>query len=521
MFDIKADHNRLILLAPVLLAILTLASGCSFIGQDIELPNGKAASATLESKATATTVKVDSDGLALGQTEAPAVSPQQLVDTVSGLLQRQKVASAHHFVHLYPDVAWDLLRNTTANDAPNEAIQTIAAAHDHQCTHGNGTLGWQTLMLDRAQNPDRYHAHDGKRKDFLVRLRNGNPQGALAMQLDQTPHDAPGVLLDVDAGHLIGVALLLDQRPAEAADVFAQAIGRADSNHPYAAAHLKLLLSDALRRAGNVAAADTTWQDAAWLAGSLVAAGIPITDPIFWERAGYLRPVDKRWPVALTDVLVGLTNEKGVAIRPTNAVVPVSAPAGPHVLSDEQALWTCIGFWRLDRGEPQAALVALKRAEAMMRTEPEKHRLQLAQAKALLMLEQPAAATATLLRLASSPEPQLNRAAMAALGTSKLQSGSTKQGFNLLRRAVEEDANVDWPGRAEAEADLGLAYLLIGDEQSGLNWLHRAQARFESTGAHDNLVQSLENELAYLEQAKNKKEAKALRERIAALESGV
>ena len=54
---------------------------------------------------------------------------------------------------------------------------------------------------------------------------------------------------------------------------------------------------------------------------------------------------------------------------------------------------------------------------------------------------------------------------MATLGTTKLQAGSTKQGFNLLRRAVEEDETVDWPGRAGAEADLGLAYLLIGNEQ--------------------------------------------------------
>jgi hypothetical protein len=86
----------------------------------------------------------------------------------------------------------------------------------------------------------------------------------------------------------------------------------------------------------------------------------------------------------------------------------------------------------------------------------------------VLVLDQPAAATAPLVRLAGSSDPQLSRVAMAALGTAKLQTGSTKQGFNLLRRAVEEDETIDWPGRAEAEADLGLAYLLVGNEQVGL-----------------------------------------------------
>ena len=108
---------------------------------------------------------------------------------------------------------------------------------------------------------------------------------------------------------------------------------------------------------------------------------------------------------------------------------------------------------------------------------------------------------------------------MATLGTAKLRAGGTKQGFNLLQRAVEEDESIDWPGRAEAEADLGLAYLLVGNEQHGLHWLHRAQARFESAGAHGHLVQSLENEMQYLRQAKKPKEAKAIQKRLSALQA--
>ena len=53
-----------------------------------------------------------------------------------------------------------------------------------------------------------------------------------------------------------------------------------------------------------------------------------------------------------------------------------------------------------------------------------------------------------------------------------------------------------WFGHTEAEADLGLAYLLCGQENSGLNWLHNAQQGFQSAGQTDQLVQCLENEAA-------------------------
>jgi hypothetical protein len=94
-----------------------------------------------------------------------------------------------------------------------------------------------------------------------------------------------------------------------------------------------------------------------------------------------------------------------------------------------------------------------------------------------------------------------------------------KQGFAFLRRTLEEGNPVDRPARAVAAADLGLAYLMLGNGQSGLQWLHRAQARFATAGAHDHLRQSLENELVYMEHAKNKSEAKSLRQRIEQLEA--
>jgi tetratricopeptide (TPR) repeat protein len=496
-----------------------LQAGCSFLPSGLKAQDKETPSTQSSRGPSITDVKVESDYLALEETESPAISPQQLVDTVSELLADDKPATAQHLVHLYPDVAWDLLRNATADEARNKALQAVALAHDRQCTEGDAESGWQALLIDRARDPDKYRDHDRRRAEFLVAVRNGRPSGALALGLTRPPEDAPGVLLSVDAWHLTGVALLLDERPDEATDAFGTAIDMADRAHPYQAAHLKLLLSDAQRRVGNTKAADATWDEAVQFAGNFLTGKIPIADPIFWERAAYLRPVDENWPTALTERLARVCHEEGVAVDSSSQVIPASASGGPRTLSDEQPLWACIGCWRLDRGAPQAALIALKRAEAMTSSESGKQQLQLLQAKALLALDQPTAATGMLVRLASSPDPQLSRAAMATLGTAKLQAGSTKQGFNLLRRAVEEDESIDWPARAEAEGDLGLAYLLVGNEQDGLKWLHRAQARFESAVAHEHLVQSLENELAYLQQADKKHEAKSVNRRLAQLQA--
>ncbi len=192
-----------------------------------------------------------------------------------------------------------------------------------------------------------------------------------------------------------------------------------------------------------------------------------------------------------------------------NGAASVSADTG-----GEAALWANVGQWRLQRDEPQAALVALKRSESLTPDPSIRGRLQLLQAKALVRLGQTPAATAILVQAAGGTDPRLARPALAVLGAARLREGGTQQGFQLLRRAVEEDPTVQWPKRAEAEADLGLAHLLLGDETAGLRWLHQAQETFEATGQYDALFQSLENELACLEQAQQQEAARRVRQRL-------
>jgi len=465
-------------------------------------------------------VRLGGDAMVLGEADEPALRPQQLVDEVARLVDKERPASAARFVERYPDVAWELLRSTPAREARSETLQFIAAAHDRQCTRGGPSAGWAALLADRAANPRGYGGYDARRRQFLDHLHGGRVKEALAQDVASVPKGSPGKLLAIDGLHLSGLALLVDERPAEAAAALDRAARLARDAHPYQAVRLTLLLSEARRRSGDHQAALECWKSATQGATELALADTPVADPILWERISYLRPVDADWPRVVQRSLGRAAASLGMPADDRGQVLPASTAAAERAgrACGEMLVWTCIGQWRLGRGQPQSALVALKRAEAGAGDPREVARLRLAQAQALLALDQPSAARAMLVQMAGDSQPGVSRPATAMLGTLMLQEGSTVQGYNLLRRAVEEDTGFDWPERPQAEADLGLAYLLLGDEEAGLRWLHAAQQKLQAAGDHDQLARSLENELRYFEQQKRKREAREIRERLESLQ---
>ena len=507
---------------PRLLVALVLLAGCSAIEPpplaehaDAQKPVAEAGGAGVPQ------VRVGGDCLALGEAEQQAVTASQLIDAVEGFLARDQYASAGHFARRYPDIALEALRRCPCAQAGHRAVQAIAAIYDGLCTRADPGDAWRGLMADKSQNPDRYAAHETKRQQFMEHLRAGHPERALDLGITEAPAEAPGVLLRIDAWQLAGTAHLMANEPAKAARAFERAVQLAGTAHPHQAAHLMLLLSEARRRTGQGAAADATWADAVDLAGRLLEPPAPVIDPGFWERAAYLRPVGSPWPAPVRQRLAHWAIRQGLASSRAAQAMPASSATGRgRSLLDERPLWACIGLWRLERDEPQAALVALKRAETMTVHPADVDRLHLVQARALAQLGQTPAATAILVRLAAHQDPTVARRAMAILGSLKLQSGGISQGFNLLQRAIEHGETAPWPGRAEAEADLGLAYLLLGDARQGLRWLHSAQARFQGAGDTHQLVQCMDNEASFLEQAGRADEAESLRSRIRAIETG-
>ncbi len=494
-------------LAAALACFLLAQAGCTLLPQDgLSLDRAQPEPATGGG--------VDSDGSVLGRTDGAALSPEQLLAEVADLRAEKKAASARRLVQRYPDVAWELLRGAPPAGADADALRAVAAAHDAQCLPG-AAEGWESLLADRARRPEPYRRYAERRAEFLAAVRRGAPGQALAAELVPPANSPLPHLLRLDAMQLTAEALLADNRPAEAAKTYHRAVEAAAGKYPYYEAHLRLQLSDPLRRAGRLDDADAAWLAAVGGAGEGLRAEVGVFDPGFWQRAAYHRPVDQPWPAELTALLAELCRRYGLLYDDAS---PTPAP-GARQPAEERVVWACVGHWRLERGEPEAALVALKRAHTLAPSPRDRRQLELAQAGALMAMEQSNAAAAILIGLSDGADEPVARQAMTMLGTLRLEGGNTQQGFTFLRRALEEGDPIDWPGRAGAEADLGLAYLLMGDEASGLKWLRRAQARFEADGDDDLLLRSLENERSYMEQTRNRSEARAVRKRIERLEA--
>ena len=173
--------------------------------------------------------------------------------------------------------------------------------------------------------------------------------------------------------------------------------------------YLLLLLSDAERLAGQFERASATWQQATLLAGDSLVASTPIRDAMFWERAAYLRPVKTAWPEPVRLRLVELSQ-----LPPPTSRWPPDVN-GTAALA-ECALFACLGQWRYERNEPQAALLAFKRAETCTEDEAVQERLRFCQAKALFRLEQAGTATAILVELSKRHQFRHLAAGLGAAG---------------------------------------------------------------------------------------------------------
>ena len=456
-------------------------------------------------------VKVGGGGLQLGDVQQAAINREEFARRTGELLNADRTASARAWVERYPDVALDTLRQAGAPEARSGVLQFIAQVHHEQASRAEGTAGWPGLLKQRAAQPDSYTAYDACRRSMLEKMAKGQAKEAAAERLS-VPRGTPGPLLTLDAQQLEGEAWLLAERPENAVRDFSTALKAGQATHPYRAVQLLLLRSEAHRRAGKEDQAVADWQEAANLATTLLALPRPVCDPVLWERISYLRPVKTPWSAELGQALLRLDPSLGVPAPPPGA----SAAA---VQCIEAQLWTCIGNWRLERHESQAALIAFKRAETFSMDHARRALLQLAQAQALTQLGQGAPARAVLAKQADSQNPAVAQPALAMLGALKFHEGNLQQGLQLLKKAVEPAGDADWPGRAAAEADLGLAYLSAGDEAAGLRWLRSAQQRFEQAGRHAQLIQALENEAAWFEHNSKPGEALSLKQRVQALES--
>ncbi len=447
-------------------------------------------------------VELSGAGLELGEAR-DALAPDALLQRFAALLREGRERSAQRLIERFPDVAEELLRESAASD---DVLLRLAALRDLHAA--NGGL-WQTALQRRALERAAAAAWIAMRREARGLLRLGRFEAAAELDL---PGAAAGLALatELDARQLHGQLLLLAGRDEEAARVLAAAVELADGQDPALAAGFGLLASEALRRAGLSGESQRAWREAVTRGASLLRGARPPLAPRFWERAAYLRPVDLTWPEAVPEAVGAWLAAHG-QVPGFEARLSGDEPAAAAALV--QAL---IGVLRLRRGASQAALLAFTRAEVPLRARNPREGLQLMQARALVDLGQSDAALGVLTPLAVRAGDAVRPPALALLGVVSVERGQLRRGLALLTRALEAEAA--WPGRAGAQADLGLTLLMLGEEADGLRWLDLAASAFRSAGDDDQLAQCLRNRLRYRQARGDGAEVELLRGELAALE---
>lgn len=449
-------------------------------------------------------------GKNLGEGQEVSLSAVELVRRVAELTKANQIGHAAVWIERHPEASLEALASLDAT-IPPDVYRLIAEVYDSR-TSARKQVGWTQVAELRQANTASLQEYSEARNLFKNRLSEGRADRALELDLTKKAAATKASVLTLDAACLEGTAYLLGERPREAVGRFAATAAESAALNGYQAAYLRLFESDARRRAGDVAGAVETWRQAVALCSHLVVAAPPVLDPVLWEKLSYLRPADSPWPNEIVVLLLEHDPLPGIdpaATLPNGAANPATA---------EIVVWHAIGRWYLERGHAQAALVSFKRAESAATADETRQWLRLRQARALAQLEQTGPATAILVSLLADKQSYVSRPASALLGSIYFQRGQAQKSLNLLKKAVDQEDGFEWPERSEAEADLGLAYLSIGDAVVGLDRLHRAQRRFESEGDREQLAIALENEIHFLEHTGKRRDVAAVRNRLLDLE---
>lgn len=461
-------------------------------------------------------VKVDAHGQPLREGQLTTTAVPELLQRADVLLTDQRRLSLRHEVASRLDTALEMLRGLTEEQAALPAAHAVATTYDEllSITPNNGWTAVVDAARDKQQTTLQYAA---LRRDWLDSLRQGVLNGLNGQQLTQAAEKTPGKMLVVDAWQLRGITALVANQPTAAVEALEQARQLAVSVDAYQGVQVGLLLSDALRRAENHESADRVWEQVVTSAAQLVERTPPVIDPGFWDKASYLRPVNKNWP----DEVVSRLERHGPCL--TTDGTRSTTTVGPQLVKspgDQEAIvWAWIGASLLERNETQSALVALKRAESAAQQDLLKKSCRLQQAQTLARLGQVSAATAILVTLSSDKESPIHKPALAALGGLKLHQGDLAAAHRLLTKALDEGSPGQWPDRVQSEADMALVTIMRGDKVNGLQRLHNAQRQFESQGDQVSLARSLWNEQKFLEHDGQKTEAQAIQQRWKSLES--
>ncbi len=493
-----------------LMILVMLISGCRTTGR-----SGKSADAG--NKTTGTTQPPTGERQLwisgadyLGQSNEQQLSIDAFSEAVSRYLEAERIGSAIRFVCRHPDTAIRVLDGILLKDQFNDLERFVAAVYDLKMSNPGPDGGRQSLMEDDSDTLSQYKR---TRRDVVAHIDAGRYQAAIAQSTelvriaDQADHD----ILQMDARSLSGSVLIASDRKEAAITAIRHAAEQFHRSEPYRAAYLYILLSK-LQESDSPSPAD--WKMAVASATRLLENNYPVTDPKLWQSIIEHRPDSCQWPRS-TIVVMRQMNRSLVELKIPTGPESGSIKAGREQL--ESLIWSRIGQWHNRRNNYQAALVAYRKAEDLNHYDPSAQQLRLAQARMLVQIEQYQPAANIITTVAATDQPGSVNAATALLGVIQLRRNNLEEAVSLLEQATADETS-RWPGRADALGDLGLAYLMLGNEQAGLGKLHNAQDAYRSEKDHDHLIESLNNEARYYLNTRNYTQAIEIQARIDELE---
>lgn len=432
--------------------------------------------------------------------------PEQTHDALTRLdtlLREQKRLEAKQFVQTRPETFRQALLE--ANLAfPLELYQFTAQVLDNAEANSDAA-GWSSLV--HAYNAPATREYILRRSQFTQSVGTGRANNILMDGLAQQATSQPLGLLRADAARLIGMEHLLSNDAQSALMTWEQGLSTAAYSSHAIYCELLLMSSEAARRLGDQQKQMRYYAEAVAGQADRLSLHNGSLDSTFWSRANHFYPN--------ANCLTQQTSKQLSRYLEANDILPVSHHENPK--PNKLVLGLLHSYATFERGEFEAALVGFKEAETMSAESDEK-RLQLWQAKCLLSLGQNGVGVAILSRLRSEPDPNISARANALLGTYHLQQGELKKGISLIEKSLEH-TTIAWPNRCDAEADLGLAYLIVGRESEGLLRLKEAQLEFKRQGRTQDLLVSLENQLRYFERLDRNLEATQTRDEIAKVQS--
>jgi hypothetical protein len=463
-----------------LATLLPLIAGCFVPVDDNNRPDSAVQPADLPKPGPAG-VMVDSRLAFSSQENRPAA--QWILQQAS----KDGQAGLDNLVATWPDVTLDLLRRSIAGEVNSNTQLAVAEAYDRQFGSSDPQANWSTAVTISSGDRPTYGRFRDANEQVFAMLGSGRFSDARAIDtVGALPTGAP-LALRVEALRVAGLAALVGDSPKAASVFFAEGIQVSRSGPRPPQMELGLLLSESLRRIGNQNEAVNAWKSA-------VSAGATVHDPELWERAILAKTFDGPWP---SEAAIAGDNEPKLSPVPDVGDVLIG-----------------VGKMRLDRGAPQAALLALSQAEAETPVESKKLLARLLRAQCLIALQQPGSALPMLESLANSPDPRFACRAQAIEGDFLCRSmDDLTRGIPMMQAGLDNTAAGDWPGKTRLVANLALNYLLQGNDKDGLRLLHLSQARFEADLQWDDLAYSLKNEAAYLRSSKNSNDADAVQKR--------